>query len=206
MPKDYNASVAIVAFSEDPLSELIDRKIIFIKRSEHPLDPWSGHVAFPGGGVESIDNSSRDTSMRECYEEIGLSLVEGEFRQFISELTPKKAFKGSRLNLKSYLFFSNKYSKYFDASEVSDVFMVSVRDFFIESYYGKKQVNTSGGNQFGFQVKGRNYFIWGLTLAILLEYLSRQFPHEIKNLSFFEEYRSSKNKYLSIRTTEKFSN
>src|SRR6185436_466634 len=48
---------------------------LFIKRAEHPDDPWSGHVGLPGGRAESGDASLVHTAMRETEEEIGLSLA-----------------------------------------------------------------------------------------------------------------------------------
>ena len=33
--------------------------ILFIKRAEKPGDPWSGHMAFPGGHREKVDAESR---------------------------------------------------------------------------------------------------------------------------------------------------
>jgi 8-oxo-dGTP pyrophosphatase MutT (NUDIX family) len=47
-------------------------EVLFIRRAEHPTDPWSGHMAFPGGRQESGDASLLETAMRETREEVGL--------------------------------------------------------------------------------------------------------------------------------------
>lgn len=53
--------------------------VLFIRRAEHEHDPWSGHMAFPGGRAEEHDASLLDTATRETREEIGLDLAkEGE--------------------------------------------------------------------------------------------------------------------------------
>jgi 8-oxo-dGTP pyrophosphatase MutT (NUDIX family) len=52
-------------------------EVLFIRRAEHPLDPWSGHMAFPGGRHDPEDGSDlRVTAERETREELGLSLLE----------------------------------------------------------------------------------------------------------------------------------
>ena len=179
---------------------------MFIKRSEHPEDPWSGHVAFPGGGFESLDNNRKETSIRESYEEVGINLNESNFKQFVSEVVSKKSFKNSKLSIKSYLFYSAVRPRFFDVSEVSDVFDIDVEAFFEERYYIRRAVNPNEPPQFGFLTEKSKYFIWGITLAILLDFLSRQFPEKIEKLNFFEEWQVRKNKYLSFYTTEKISN
>lgn len=50
-------------------------ELLFIRRAEHPLDPWSGHMAFPGGRSEPGDRTPADTAIRETREEIGLDLA-----------------------------------------------------------------------------------------------------------------------------------
>lgn len=47
---------------------------IFIRRVERPQDPWSGHMAFPGGRMEPHDESLDSAARRETLEEIGLKL------------------------------------------------------------------------------------------------------------------------------------
>jgi len=52
-----------------------DVELLFIHRAEDPNDPWSGHMAFPGGRVDSDDRHSRAAAERETLEEIGLDLT-----------------------------------------------------------------------------------------------------------------------------------
>lgn len=48
--------------------------LFFIRRAEHPHDPWSGHVAFPGGRHDPEDPSLLATAIRETREEVGIDL------------------------------------------------------------------------------------------------------------------------------------
>lgn len=49
-------------------------EVLLIRRAEQPGDPWSGHMAFPGGREEAQDTSLLGTAMRETREEIGWDL------------------------------------------------------------------------------------------------------------------------------------
>lgn len=54
-------------------------EVLLIRRAEKPGDPWSGHMAFPGGKREPTDRDLEHTARRETFEEIGLALdVHGE--------------------------------------------------------------------------------------------------------------------------------
>jgi 8-oxo-dGTP pyrophosphatase MutT (NUDIX family) len=47
---------------------------LLIRRVERLDDPWSGHVAFPGGHVRPEDATFFETASREAREEVGLDL------------------------------------------------------------------------------------------------------------------------------------
>lgn len=49
-------------------------EVLFIRRADKPGDPWSGHMAFPGGKHEPHDPDLESTARRETLEEIGLAL------------------------------------------------------------------------------------------------------------------------------------
>jgi len=48
--------------------------VLMIKRAERAGDPWSGHMAFPGGRKEPQDRNGYAIAVRETSEEIGLAL------------------------------------------------------------------------------------------------------------------------------------
>jgi hypothetical protein len=55
-----------------------------------PGDPWSGHVAFPGGRAEPGDASPWHTAARETWEETGLDLLAaGRLLGTLDELYPR---------------------------------------------------------------------------------------------------------------------
>lgn len=67
-PVSSRAAVAVI------LREGADGlELLFIRRAEHPRDPWSGQMAFPGGRAEPGEDLAQ-TAIRETAEEVGLDL------------------------------------------------------------------------------------------------------------------------------------
>ncbi len=64
------AAVALIFREQDEETE-----ILVIRRAERKGDPWSGHIAFPGGRVDPSDVTTQATAERETLEEIGLDLT-----------------------------------------------------------------------------------------------------------------------------------
>jgi len=69
----HRAEVAIVL--RDNAGSL---DLLLIERAVRDGDPWSGHMAFPGGRVCGADSTPRAAAERETLEEVGLSLAGAE--------------------------------------------------------------------------------------------------------------------------------
>jgi 8-oxo-dGTP pyrophosphatase MutT (NUDIX family) len=54
-----------------------DAELLIIKRTERAGDPWSGHLALPGGRADATDADLMATAARETREEIGIVLSDG---------------------------------------------------------------------------------------------------------------------------------
>ncbi len=64
-------------------------EILIIKRAEHPRDPWSGHLALPGGRADATDKHLIHTAAREMSEEVGIELdQEKSFVGILPQLSP----------------------------------------------------------------------------------------------------------------------
>ncbi len=62
--------------------------ILLIKRAKREDDPWSGHIAFPGGRRESDDRDLIDTACRETIEETGIVLREEDVLGQLDDIRP----------------------------------------------------------------------------------------------------------------------
>jgi 8-oxo-dGTP pyrophosphatase MutT (NUDIX family) len=99
--RSRKAAVALVLVP----SEISGLDLLMIKRSEAPHDPWSGHMAFPGGRRDPEDTSPVATAIRESREELGLAL---ELSHLLGELppmvVPKRVTRGEGLWVQCFLF------------------------------------------------------------------------------------------------------
>lgn len=65
---DRTAAVALVIRAD------VDAEILLIRRATSSRDPWSGHMAFPGGRRDPGDADLLAAARRETLEEVGLTL------------------------------------------------------------------------------------------------------------------------------------
>ncbi|MCX5795287.1 MAG: CoA pyrophosphatase [Elusimicrobia bacterium] len=63
--------------------------VLLMERVKHPDDPWSGHVALPGGHGEPADADRLATSIRETQEETGVRLRPQDLLGELDDLSPR---------------------------------------------------------------------------------------------------------------------
>ncbi|MEB2314089.1 MAG: CoA pyrophosphatase [Sorangiineae bacterium] len=92
-PGERAAAVAAVVRDRPSGAE-----VLLIRRAARDGDPWSGHMAFPGGRAEPADHDLQATARRETREEVGLDL--GRFARSIGRLDDVPAIaRGRRVGL-----------------------------------------------------------------------------------------------------------
>jgi 8-oxo-dGTP pyrophosphatase MutT (NUDIX family) len=79
--------------SPAPSADLADHGVsgLFVLRAAWEGDPWSGHVALPGGRAESSDADLIDTARRETLEETAIRLARDSFLGRLNEIHPRSA-------------------------------------------------------------------------------------------------------------------
>lgn len=64
-------------------------EVLFIRRAERAGDPWSGHIALPGGRREPADADLLATAIRETREEVGVALTPALLLGGLDDLHPR---------------------------------------------------------------------------------------------------------------------
>ena len=63
--------------------------VLLIRRADRAGDPWSGHMALPGGRREPEDADLVATAAREAREELGLVLTSGDLIGSLDDVVPR---------------------------------------------------------------------------------------------------------------------
>ncbi len=93
------AAVAMVLRCHDGAQE-----VLFIERARREGDPWSGHMAFPGGRVDPGDTNSRVAAERETWEEVGLSLDRAEHLGRLDDQAGHHAGRESGMVISAFVY------------------------------------------------------------------------------------------------------
>ncbi len=147
--------------------------IAMIKRATNPLDPWSGHYAFPGGRLES-EEGYWEAARRETYEEIGISSNPlGEFLKF----QVRYQNKSTPYAISAHLSFYDQQEGHFsiDETEVEEAFWFPLKNFLREE--NVKNLPLGRDKVFRYPcVTFDGHIIWGISYFILWELFNQLSP------------------------------
>jgi 8-oxo-dGTP pyrophosphatase MutT (NUDIX family) len=154
-----------------------EKEIIFIKRPEYN-GHHSGQVSFPGGKEESVDSDLLDTSMRECFEEIGIKLT---IANYVGKLTPLY-IPISQFMVFPYVFFKDFSASYkMDKEEVSYIIQFPIKLLFDKNLIKETSLNIMGQVYPAPYYFINNEIVWGATAMILSEFIEILQRIEAKN-------------------------
>jgi len=146
-------------------------ELLFIRRAEHPADPWSGHVAFPGGRKDPTDATLEATAERETLEETGIDLArDGVVLGRLDDLQPRtptlppivvRPFVAAVLPLVSLTL----------SDECADAFWVPLAWLRDPTSRLESVVRVRGADMRVPSYRRGEHVIWGMTERILQQFL-----------------------------------
>lgn len=139
--------------------------VILTRRTDH-LSDHAGQISFPGGRQEDHDNTLEETALRETEEEIGLARVHIEL---VGRLDDYYTVTGYQVTPVVGLI-TPPFDLAPDAHEVAEVFEVPL-EFILEPRNQKLQTVTfEGAKRRYFAIPYREYYIWGATAGMLVNF------------------------------------
>tara|TARA_R110001592_G_scaffold100486_1_gene285146 strand:- start:4 stop:609 length:606 start_codon:yes stop_codon:yes gene_type:complete len=143
---------------------------LFMKRAEREEDPWSGHMAFPGGHVETTDASIEAAARRETLEEVGLELTEEMVIGRLSDISGGR-LRTFELAVCPIVYYCPAPGPLTHNYEVAATVWVPLRYLGdvnnIEAYYYPPDPEQRAFSCFNHGP----YTIWGLTYRILTQFM-----------------------------------
>jgi len=162
-PVARRAAVAILI----RLGENDEPEIFFIKRALYEGDPWSGHIAFPGGREEPGDESLFGTACREAMEEVEFDLRrEATLIGALDDLRPR-AVRLPDIVVRPYVCLMPAPPEPVLSLEVADSFWVPLSVLLDRSVWRDTTVTAGGMEMSRFAFHHQGYVVWGMTERIL---------------------------------------
>jgi 8-oxo-dGTP pyrophosphatase MutT (NUDIX family) len=160
------ASVALVLRARDPL------ELLLIKRAKSERDPWSGHMALPGGRRDPSDDDLMRTAVRETLEETAVDLERGG--RPLGRLEEIAPFSPTlpKLTITPYVFgVPAGVGARVASREVDRVYWVPLSELAAPLTRSAIDIALPGGTRSfpSFIVHGEH--VWGLTYRILERFL-----------------------------------
>ena len=148
-------------------------RILMIKRAERDGDPWSGHMAFPGGRMDSVDRHGYDVAVRETEEEIGLTLTSDDACMGrLSEIMTHAQWLRRPMVVSPYVFRLDRDVSFKPNYEVAEVVWIPM-DYLLDLNNRERMVWNRGSVEIPLSCYMYNgYRIWGLSLMMIDELLA----------------------------------
>jgi len=159
------AAVAII-LTPDPDS------ILLIRRAERIGDPWSGHMALPGGRREPADADLPATAIREAAEEVGICLDRQFLVGSLHDVVPRTPVLPP-IAVRPFVFVIDQRPPLRLNPEVASASWVPVEQFLRADSHHPVRLEIAGQIRQVQAYQLEDAIIWGMTERILTSFLDR---------------------------------
>jgi 8-oxo-dGTP pyrophosphatase MutT (NUDIX family) len=145
-------------------------EMLLIERATREGDPWSGHMAFPGGRQEPHDPSLQKTAERETFEEVGITLAGAHYIGRLDDLGGRAA-ASNKMIVSAYVYLVEDPGRLeIERSEVADALWISLDHLVHPDNHGRYPMRYAEHEIIfpGIRVDQREVrIVWGLTYRFL---------------------------------------
>ena len=147
-------------------------ELLMIRRAEAENDPWSGHVACPGGRMEPGDRDLEATAIRETWEETGIDLArDGRVLGTLDDMSPRTPSLPP-LVIRPFVAVVKPEVTIVESPEVAATFWVPLAAIRETAAWGRAMVPIRGvGEREVDAFRHGEHTIWGLTHRALTQFL-----------------------------------
>lgn len=170
------AAVALVLAGADG-----DLALCAIRRAEHASDPWSGHMALPGGRASPEDSGPRAVAERETFEEVGLRLAEEHWIGPLSDMLVRLGGGGPTMALSAFVYYlGEERADFLISDEVAEAYWIPLLHLWDPANAGRMEWQREGAKMLYPAIRYGGHSIWGITLRMLTlfsDVLDAPLPH-----------------------------
>jgi 8-oxo-dGTP pyrophosphatase MutT (NUDIX family) len=159
------AAVAVV-LAPDPDA------ILLIRRAERVGDPWSGHMALPGGRQDSDEPDLLTTAIRETAEEVGLRLLPEQLIGSLDDVVPRTPVLPP-IAVRPYVFALESRPELRLNPEVASAHWVPLDRLLHPDTYDSIRLDIRGESREFPAYRLDNAMVWGMTERIISGLLSK---------------------------------
>ena len=146
-------------------------ELLMIKRADADGDPWSGHIACPGGRMEPGDHDLAATAVRETWEETGVDVSRhGRLLGHLDELQPRSSMLPP-IVIRPYVALVRANVEIVPSLEVASAFWVPIAALREEGAWGMGLVTMRGARRRVSTFTHGEHTVWGLTERALRQFL-----------------------------------
>lgn len=144
--------------------------VLLVRRAEREGDPWSGHMALPGGHEHPTDRDLLETAQRETLEEVGLDLEHAELLGRLDDVSPMRS---SAMAVRPFVFWLPEAPPLSTSDEIAETLWVSLADLASENLRATREVELAATRLSvpAFVIGER--VVWGMTFRLLERFLAQ---------------------------------
>ena len=146
-------------------------ELLLIRRAEKESDPWSGHMALPGGRREPTDPDLLATALRETEEETGIVVPRDRVLGPLDQLRPT-ARRRFRLVIAPFVATVPEDTRAVpDPSEVDEAIWVPLQHLASDDAVDEVLIELEEGSFRLPALNYQDYVVWGMTHRILTGFM-----------------------------------
>lgn len=143
---------------------------LLVRRAVREGDPWSGHMALPGGHEHPTDRDLLHTAERETLEEVGLDLEGAELLGRLDDVSPMRS---SAMVVRPFVFWLPHVPTLSTSDEIAETLWVSLADLASDNLRATREVEVAETRLSvpAFVIGER--VVWGMTFHVLERFLAQ---------------------------------